>query len=417
MTSPDSRAALVGAPPRSALRQQMLQAHDALEPYRESFRQRGMVRRDIAEDDPVALLSRLPALTGERFRHLVDETIRVAGDIVDIEVSSGTTGPPKRRIMTRKDAEAETEVLARLLAVPGIGPGDSVACLDTGPLTLMVSFMEALDRLGVEESWALSVYLDPEATVEGLLALDPTAVITIPSILDRIGGPLSARLQRDPGRLRKIVYVGEKMRDATRRLLESGLGLEVFAYYGASETSALGIECGAHEGIHVLTDWNIVEIAGGGPQGEALITTLHREGLPLLRYALGDILRTRDGACPCGLAYPRVDVLGRVDGTVSVLGVKLTYDTVRRAALWPVEYGGPVGVVLSGNGRDRMSVTLPDSLAQHEQAIVRAMRTREPDLAYLVSSGFLELDVSFVDGSRLEGRKSPRIVDRRHADG
>ena len=62
-----------------------------------------------------------------------------------------------------------------------------------------------------------------------------------------------------------------------------------------------------------------------------------------------------------------------------------------------------------------MSVALPDSLAAHEPAILRSMRTREPDLAYLVSSGFLEIDVSFVDGKRLDARKAPRIVDRRHA--
>ena len=414
MTLPETCATLVGAPPRAALRRQMLFAYDALGSYRDTFRQCGLARRDIVEGDPVSLLRRLPSLAGKRFRDLVDETIRSAGDIADIEVSSGTTGPPKRRIMTRRDAEAETEVLARLLAVPGIGPGDSVACLDTGPLTLMVSFVEALDRLGVDESWAFSVYMDEEATVEGLLALDPTVVITIPSILDRIIGSLSTGLGIGPRRLRKIVYVGEKMREATRRSLEEDLGLEVFAYYGASETSALGIECGAHAGIHIFTDWNVVEIAGGGSKGEALVTTLDREGLPLLRYVLGDILRMRDGGCPCGLAYPRIDVLGRTDGTVSVLGVKLTYDTVCRAALWPVEYEGPIGVDLSGNGRDRMSVTLPDSLAAQEPAIVRAMKTREPDLAYLISSGFLELVVSFVDEKRLESRKNPRIVDRRH---
>ena len=416
MTPPETAAAPVGVPPLSALRRQMLRAHDALESFRESFNRAGIARHDIAADDPLSLLRRLPVLAGDRFRYLVDETIRVAGDAVDIEVSSGTTGPPKRRIITRRDAEAETGVLARLLAIPGIGPGDSVACLDTGPLTLMVSFTEALDRLRVDDYWALSVCLDEEATVDGLLALDPTVIITIPSILDRILDPLSARLRGRPRRLSKVVYVGEKMRDATRRSLESDLGLEVFAYYGASETSALGIECGAHAGIHILTDWNVVEIAGGGPEGEALITTLEREGLPLLRYALGDVLRARDGDCPCGLAYPRVDVLGRTDGTVSVLGVKLTYDTVHRAALWPVEYGGPIGVELSGNGRDRMSLTLPDSLEADETAIVRAMRTREPDLAYLVSSGFLELEVSFVDKRGLESRKTPRIVDRRHSD-
>ena len=394
----------------------MLFAYDSLESYRDSFQRSGITRGDIVGAGPLALLGRLSVLTGESFRRLVDETIRAADDVVDIEVSSGTTGPPKRRIITKRDSEAENEVLARLLAIPGIGSGDSVACLDTGPLTLMVSFTEALDRLGVDEYWALNVSMSDEATVDTLLALDPTAVITIPSILDRIMEPLSARLRRGPHRLGKIVYVGEAMRELTRTSLESDLGLEVFAYYGASETSALGIECGAHEGIHVFTDWNVVEISGGGSEGEALITTLEREGLPLFRYALGDLLRVRDGECPCGLDYPRVEVLGRTDGTVSVLGVKLAYETVSRAALWPVEYGGPIGVELTGNGRDRMRLTLPDSLSTHEPAIVRSIKTREPDLAYLVSSGFLGLDVSFVDGKRLEGRKAPRIVDLRYSD-
>ena len=415
MTRPMLDAAMLGPVQKDALRRQMLYADGAFQFYRRTFRECGISRRDIAESDPVSLLRSLPAMTGDRFQELTCESIRAAREVVDIEVSSGTTGPPKRRIITCRDEAAETEILTRLFAACGIGPGDSVACVDTGPLTLMVSFTAGLERLGVDDAYAFSVSVDDDATVAALSKLQPTVVVTIPSIIDRVLAPLASAIRQKAWPLQKVVYVGEPMREDTRRTLETGLGVEVFAYYGASETSALGIECPAHAGIHLFTDWNVVEIVGQR-EGEALVTTLRREGLPLLRYALGDVLRAREGSCPCGLDYPRVEVLGRTDGAVSVLGVKLSYDAVHRAALWPLDYDGPIAVELSGNGRDRMAVMLPKSLAAHERTIVRSMNTREPDLAYLIASGFLSLDVSFVEETRLESRKAPRIVDRRTPD-
>ncbi len=413
MTAPPLAARLIGEADRAALRLQMLYADGAFGVYRRLFRENGISRRDICELDPLSLLRRLPALRGERFREVVDEGIRTSREVVDIEVSSGTTGLPKRRIITRRDEAAEGAALARMFEVCGIGPGDSVACVDTGPLTLMASFMTALEQLGVHDAYAFSVSVDEDATVAGLSKLKPSVVLTIPSIVERVMEPLASALRRTEWRLSKVVYVGEPMHDATRRTLEE-LGVEAFAYYGASETSTLGIECAAHEGIHLWTEWNVVEIIGKDT-GEALVTTLGREGLPLFRYALGDTLQAREGPCPCGLGYPRVDALGRTDGTVSALGVKLSYDVVRRAALWRLAYDGPISVELNGVGRDRMVVMLPESLAMHEASIVRSMNTVEPDLAYLIASGFLDLDVSFVEDRSLESRKAPRIVDRRVA--
>ena len=119
--------------------------------YRGRFDELGLTRAGLESKDPLEVLRRMPALSGERFYQLVDESIALAGEVIDMETSSGTTGRRKRRIITHRDDALETELLVRLFGVCGIGPSDSVACVDIGPLTLMVSFTRALDEMGAGE--------------------------------------------------------------------------------------------------------------------------------------------------------------------------------------------------------------------------------------------------------------------------
>ena len=162
--------------------------------YREHFAAARITERAVRDGDPVSVLRRSPLLKSPTLSALADESIATLDDIVDVEVSSGTTGTPKRRLITAKDACVETELLARLFEICGIGPGDRVACVDTGPLTLMASFTGALDVLGVSEAYAYTVSPDADATVDGLTALDPTVIVTIPSIIERCVDALEARM-------------------------------------------------------------------------------------------------------------------------------------------------------------------------------------------------------------------------------
>ena len=351
---------------------------------------------------------------------LADESIETLDGIVDIEVSSGTTGTPKRRLITTKDERVETELLRRLFEICGIGPRDRVACVDTGPLTLMASFTGALDVLGVSEAYAYTVSPDAEATVDGLTALDPTVIVTIPSIIERFVGALEVRMAAGRGAaLRRLVYAGEPLSPVTRDRLERGLGLEVFGYYGASETSALGIECGRHTGIHLLADQHFIELdcrGRGERDAEIVVTTLHQEGLPLVRYPLGDMVRPIGGACPCGLTLPRVDVIGRADATVSVLGTKLSYASIRDAVYR--DHDGPrhVQIVLDRGPTEMITLRLPARLRDSESTIRKAILRREPELAFLVGAGFVTIVPEFVDGDDFEAsRKRPGIVDLRNS--
>ena len=58
--------------------------------------------------------------------------------------------------------------------------------------------------------------------------------------------------------------------------------------------------------------------------GELVITTLRKQGAPLIRYRTHDLTRIIPGECPCGSQYPRIDTIaGRTDDMVKVKGVNI----------------------------------------------------------------------------------------------
>ena len=403
---------------REDLRNTVLESYSTFDFYRGTFDQLGIRRQVILQQDPLRLLQRLPLLEGDDLHQLSDESLEVGERIIDMETSSGTTGPRKRRFISAGDDVSETEFLAELFGVCGIGPGDRVACLDTDPLTLMVSFTRALDLLGVEEAYTLCVGSDFSATLESLPKLDPTVVVAIPSILDRCIGPLqdSYRRATSPS-LTKVVCAGERLSDATRRCLESEFGVQVFGYYGASETSALGIECQAHDGIHLWTDRNIIEVVvadAAQRTGEVVVTTLRQQTMPLLRYALRDMIVVKSGQCPCGLSYPRAEVKGRAGEGFSVLGAKLSYTPLLNA-IYPGEAKpGNMQILLTREDRDKLTLVLPELMRSRQSEIKETLLRSQPDLDFLVRSGFLGLDFSFMAEAHFEGSRKPRsVVDLR----
>jgi len=216
------------------------------------------------------------------------------------------------------------------------------------------------------------------------------------------------------------VYVGEPLSVSTRRELEAAFGVEVFGYYGASETSALGIECSAHDGIHLFTEHNVIEMIPRDSEalaGEIVVTTLYQETLPLLRYPLRDEIVVGQGECTCGRdsqMFPRVDVIGRTGDGVSILGAKISYNAILREVYAGVEETGPMQLVLSRADRELLTIALPQSLRQDEVRIRQALVRTQPDLDFLIGSKYLELELSFVEDDFFkEDRKARRIVDNR----
>lgn len=83
----------------------------------------------------------------------------------------------------------------------------------------------------------------------------------------------------------------------------------VFRHYGMTEMCiAGGVECHAHTGYHMRSCDILLEILEPDAEGygEIAITTLGREGMPLIRYRSGDIGKMAFDPCGCGSVLPRL---------------------------------------------------------------------------------------------------------------
>ena len=152
-----------------------------------------------------------------------EESLSVIDGIVDMETSSGTTGIRKKRFISHEDDRNDHDFMAELFRVAGITAQDRVACLDTDPVYLMVSFARALDLLGVDEAYVYSVGRDQGQTLDALARLDPTAIFAVPSMFERCWPPLR-RLYDEAGRgsLSKVVFLGERV----PHQLRGGIGVQ-----------------------------------------------------------------------------------------------------------------------------------------------------------------------------------------------
>lgn len=119
-----------------------------------------------------------------------------------------------------------------------------------------------------------------------------------------------------------------------RKYIHEELGVELYDIYGLTEIygPGIGINCQYETGMHYWDDYVYIEIIDpvtgnpvpDGEEGEIVITTLVKEGAPLIRFRTHDISRIIPGECPCGSKYPRLDVIkGRSDDMFKVHGVNM----------------------------------------------------------------------------------------------
>lgn len=125
--------------------------------------------------------------------------------------------------------------------------------------------------------------------------------------------------------LKALVSWGEVLDEPARRLLESSFGCEVFNSYGANEVGSLAWECKRKEGLHIGSDFVILEVMRDGEPvnphepGEIVVTGLLNYAMPVIRYRLGDVGILDDERCSCGRGFPLLkSVEGRIVDCLSL---------------------------------------------------------------------------------------------------
>ena len=254
-------------------------------------------------------------------------------DIVRIHSSSGTTGAPVIIPYTKKDVEDWAIMFKRCYETAGVTREDRVHITPGyGLWTAGIGFQAGAELLG-----AMALPMGPGNTdkqIAMMIDMKSTVLTATSSYALLLAEKITQRGQRDKIHLKKSLIGSERWGDKMRKRIAGELGVQLYDIYGLTEIygPGIGISCDFECGMHMWTDYMFCEIinpktgtrAPAGEVGELVITTLRKEGAPLIRYRTHDLTRELTGECPCGLSYPRIDTLiGRSDDMIKVKGTMI----------------------------------------------------------------------------------------------
>ena len=253
--------------------------------------------------------------------------------IVRIHSSSGTTGTPVIIPYTAKDVDDWGEMFKRCYEVAGITNMDRIQITPGyGLWTAGIGFQNGCEKLG-----AMAVPMGPgntEKQLEMMQALKSTVLCSTSSYALLLAEEIEKRGIKDKIYLKKGVIGSERWSDKMRKHISESLGIELYDIYGLTEIygPGIGISCECNDGMHYWDDYIYLEIIDpvtgepvpDGEMGEIVITTLVKEGAPLIRYRTHDLSRIIPGKCKCGRCFPRIDVImGRTDDMMKIKGVNV----------------------------------------------------------------------------------------------
>ena len=302
--------------------------------YRDSFNKAGITPADIRSLDD---LQRLPFTLKQDMRDNYPYGLFAVplDQIVRIHASSGTTGKPTVVGYTKRDIDIWSELMARSFMASGATRGDVIHnAYGYGLFTGGLGAHYGAERLG-----ASVIPMSGGNTKKQIMIMQDfgSSVITCtPSYSLYLAEALA-----DEGvdvadlKLRIGILGAEPWSESMREEIEAKLGIKAIDIYGLSEIMGpgVGIECvEAQHGLHIWEDHFIPEIidpATGkvlphGEKGELVLTTITKEGIPLIRYRTRDITRIISEPCICGRTHLRIERLsGRSDDMLIIRGVNV----------------------------------------------------------------------------------------------
>ncbi len=387
---PDEKAALQGRRLRSLL--ERLAACDT--PY---WREK-LAGVDVDEIDSIDDIRRLPFTWKQEFRDTYPYGMLAVPreDLVRVHASSGTSGKPTIVGYTARDVAIFAEVNARAIAVAGGRPSDVVhVAYGYGLFTGGLGLHYGVERLGAAAVPASGGNPGFQLTLMADLGADGLACT--PSFALLLGERATTSGIRDDLRVRYGILGAEPWSEGMRQRIEEvwGGGFQAVDIYGLSEVIGPGvaIESPAAKGALAVFDDHfypeIVDPETGEPLpdgevGELVITTLTKEGQPVLRYRTRDLTRFVAEPGADGRTFRRIArLMGRVDDMLIIRGINVFPREVETVLLDDEAIGGQYGIVV-----DRRT-TLPELRVVAELADA-ALVPRKEEIRRRVAKALLE---------------------------
>ncbi|MDR0601675.1 MAG: phenylacetate--CoA ligase [Treponema sp.] len=368
---------------------------------------------------------KLPFTRKEDLREAYPLGLAAVGEekIVRIHSSSGTTGTPVIIPYTRRDVDDWAVMFRRCYETAGVTKADRVHITPGyGLWTAGIGF-----QLGAELLGAMTIPMGPGNTDKQLRMMEDlksTVLCATSSYALLLAEEIERRGLRDRICLKKSLIGSERWGEKMRKRIAAELGVELYDIYGLTEIygPGIGISCKYECGMHMWTDYLYYEIINprtgkqvkAGETGELVITTLRKEGAPLIRYRTRDLTRELPGACKCGLDYPRIDTLiGRSDDMVKVKGTLIYPSRVDEllAAIPGVssEYQIQIDHL---NGRDIVNLFFETPLVEKDE-MKNLEKIVEDAFKHAIGLTAKPIAVAMGELPRSE-KKSTRIFDNRY---
>ena len=308
-------------------------SYDKVPFYKKRFDDIGLKPTDIQSLEDI---EKIPFTTKDDLRknYPYDLFAVSMDEIIELHASSGTTGKPVVVGYTKKDMEDWSEAVARLAAAAGVTKKDiAQVAFGYGMFTGGFGLHYGLEKLGATVIPASAG--NSERQIMYMKDFKTTVLISTPSYALYLS-EICQDMGIDPKSLNlKIgLFGGEGHSSELTKEVEKRWGILDTENYGMTEITGPGVsgECSYKNGMHINEDLYYPEIIDTkthkalpyGSRGEMVLTTLTKEGIPMLRFRTKDITILYDEKCECGRTSTRMNkVLGRVDDMLIIKGVNV----------------------------------------------------------------------------------------------
>jgi len=372
---------------------------------------------------------RLPFTTKDDMRDTYPYGLLAADpkDIVEIHTSSGTTGKPVVSAYSRNDIELWSEVMARTLSMGGVTHHDVIQNaygygLFTGGLGVHYGGRKIGANIipisGGNTKRQVTVMADFRSTV---LTCTPSYALYLAEAVREEGISISDLS------LKAGFFGAEPWSENMRTEIEEKLRLKAYDIFGLTEIIGPGVaaECENQNGLHIFEDYFYPEVINpktgeplpAGEKGELVITTITKEGTPVLRYRTRDITYLEEGACSCGRTSRRMHrLLGRTDDMLIIRGVNVFPSQIEQV-LFEIEGVEPhYQLVIERNGQlDDLEVQVEMNESLFSDEIKNLEKIEQKIEHRLQSTLSIHANVKLVEQKsipRSEG-KAKRVIDKR----
>lgn len=307
--------------------------------------------------------------------------------IVRLHASSGTTGKPVVFGYTKNDMDVWKENISRIAAMAGVTNDDIAQIVfGFGMFTGGFGLYQGLENMGVTVVPASSG--NSERQLMFIEDFGVTVLVGTPSYVLHLGELVHERnLQH---KVRVGLFGGEGHTAEMRQQIERLWGIECTENYGLTEVQGPGVsgECLEHDGMHInedsflfeIIDSDTLEVKNPEEEGELVLTTLTKEGVPVLRYRTKDITSINFAPCKCGRTSARMaKVKGRSDDMLIIKGVNVFPSQIESLLLGMPHIGPHYELIVTKKGymdQLEVKVELADAALLEKYAELEALTNK-----------------------------------------